>query len=259
MVIHVMNSLYLVSPLYLGDAFVINSLVHKWAEQAPEVHVPTLPQYVHTVQSLYADHAHIKVVPYLGKDREAEYIQKHNLQTINFRTLYEITKLPFKHHESAVEVPVCWDRQIYEYFDVPYSNRYSGFKLPHNLPHAESLFDKLNPDHEPYVLWHGHSHTQTHHTQVDLKSWRQATGMCDKKIIHIDTGHTPNMLDYMQLITHADEIHCIPSSFHCLVDSVLDRTKATLFYHDVKVNTLMQVNSRWNAWRWNVVYYDVKL
>ena len=79
------------------------------------------------------------------------------------------------------------------------------------------------------------------------------------KIIQIQTGHTPNLLDYMQLIRHAQEIHCIPSAFHCLVDSVIPQTNAALFYHDVKVNTLMHVNSRWNAWRWNVVYYDVKL
>ena len=259
MVIHVMPQLYLISPLFLGDAFVINALVHKWAQEAVHVHVPTLPQYVHTVQCLYSDYANITVVPYLGAQKEQEYIHKHNLQSINFRTLYELTKMPLKHHDQPVEIPVCWDRQIYEYFDVPFSRRYKDFKLPTHIPNAQDLFNKLNPTQAPYVLWHRYSHTQIQDTHVDLKSWRANIGAPDRLIIEIETGHTPNLLDYMQLIEHADEIHCIPSAFHCLVDSVVDRTKAALFYHDVKVNTLMQVNSRWNAWRWHSVYYENKI
>lgn len=256
--IKVMENIYLVSPLYLGDAFVINALVHKWAQEAHHVHVPTLPQYVHTLQCLYSDHDNITVVPYLGQAHEAEYIQKHNLHVINFRTIYELTNLPLKHRDAPVQVPVCWDRQIYEYFDVPYSRRYKDFQLPRHIPQSESLFEKLNPHHEPYVLWHGHSHTQVHAVRVDLYAWRKAAGMADKKIIPIETGHTANLLDYMKLIEHADEIHCIPSSFHCLVDSVWHRTQAVLFFHDVKAHTLMNVNSRWNASRWHTVYYDVK-
>ena len=259
MVIHVMPQLYLISPLFLGDAFVINALVHKWAQEAVHVHVPTLPQYVHTVQCLYSDYENITVVPYLGEQNEQEHISKHNLQQINFRTLYELTKLPLKHHNQPVEIPVLWDRQIYEYFDVPFSRRYQNFRLPKHIPHAQDLFNTLNPTHEPYVLWHRHSHTQIHDTQVDLKTWRAQIGAPDIKIIEIETGHTANLLDYMQLIRHAQEIHCIPSAFHCLVDSVWDQTNATLFYHDVKARTLMQVNSRWNNWRWHSVYYDNKI
>jgi hypothetical protein len=259
MVIHVMPQLYLISPLFLGDAFVINALVHKWAQEAVHVHVPTLPQYVHTVQCLYSDYPNITVVPYLGEQKEQEYIAKHNLQTINFRTLYELTKLPIKHHDAPVDIPVLWDRQIYEYFDVPFSRRYQNFQLPKHIPNTQNLFNTLNPTHEPYVLWHRYSHTQIHDTQVDLKAWRAQIGAPDIKIIEIVTGHTANLLDYMQLITHAQEIHCIPSAFHCLVDSVLDQTNATLFYHDVKAHTLMQVNCRWNNWRWHSVYYEHKI
>ena len=258
MAVHVIPPLYLISPLNLGDAFVINALVLKWAQESVHVHVPTFPQYVHTVQCLYADYSNITVVPYLGAENEQEYITKHNLQHINFRTLYELTKMPMKHHEAPVEIPVWWDRQIYEHFDVLFSRRYKDFQLPKHIPHTQDLFHKLNPTSEPYVLWHRYSHTMIHDTQVDLKSWRAHINAPDKKIIEIETGHTSNLLDYMELIRNADEIHCIPSSFHCLVDSVLDQTNAALFYHDVKAHTLMRLNCRWNNWRWHYVYYEHK-
>lgn len=257
--IKVMNRVYLVSPLYLGDAFVINALVHKWAAQAHEVHLPTLPQYVVTVQCLYAQTPNVKVVPYLGADHETNYIREHELHVINFRTLYEMQKLPLKHHDQPVQVPVNWDRQIYEYFDVPFSQRYAGFQLPDHIPDTQLLYDKLNPTHEPFVLWHGASHTMTQTPQIDLIAWRSHIGAKPRRIIPIETGHTVNLLSYMKLIEQAEEIHCIPSAFHCLVDSVVRRTQAELFFHDVKATTLMQVNSRWNAWRWHSVYYDNKI
>jgi hypothetical protein len=257
--IKVMEKLYLISPLYLGDAFVINALIHRWAAQAHEVHVPTLPQYVETVQCLYSETRNVKVVPYLGAAHEQEHVQQHGLHVINFRTLYEMHKLPLKHHAQPVSVPVNWDRQIYEYFDIPFSHRYQGFRLPHHIPGSNELFDKLNPRNEPYVLWHGESDTMLHKMNIDLASWRRHINAVERKIITIETGHTPNLLCYMKLIEQAHEIHCIPSAFHCLVDSVCDRTKAELFFHDVKANTIMQVNSRWNAWRWHSVYYDHKI
>ena len=257
--IKVMEKLYLVSPLYLGDAFVINALVHRWAAQAHEVHVPTLPVYVATVQCLYAHVPNVKVVPYLGADHEQEYIRSHALQVINFRTLYEMHQLPIKHHDSPVSVPVNWDRQIYEYFDVPYSVRYREFQLPATIPHTEQVFEKLNPTQEPYVLWHGESDTMIHKCGINLHAWRQHIGAPDYKVIHIQPGVTANLLSYMKLIEHAQEIHCIPSAFHALVDSVTHKTSAKLFFHDVKLHTIMQVNSRWNSWRWHSVYYDHKI
>jgi hypothetical protein len=192
-------------------------------------------------------------------DHENNYISEHELHVINFRTLYEMQKLPLKHHDQPVQVPVNWDRQIYEYFDVPFSQRYSGFQLPDHIPDTQLLYDKLNPTHEPFVLWHGASHTMTQTPQIDLIAWRSHIGAKPRLIIPIETGHTVNLLSYMQLIEQAEEIHCIPSAFHCLVDSVVHRTQAELFFHDVKAATIMQVNSRWNAWRWHSVYYDNKI
>ena len=257
--IKIKEKVYLISPLYLGDAFVINALVRSWAEQCQEVHVPTLPQYVATVACLYSEMSNVKVVPYLGLEHEQSYIKQHDLDVINFRTLYEMHKLPIKHHPEPMHVPVNWDRQIYEYFDVPFSRRYKDFQLPVHIPNSQSLYDTLNPHHGPYVLWHGDSHTLTHSPQIDLAEWRRSIGLTERKIIQVVTGHTANLLDYVTLIEHAEEIHCIPSSFHCLVDSMVHRTKAELFFHDVKVSTIMQVNCRWNAWRWHSVYYDHKI
>lgn len=257
--IKVQDKVYLISNLFLGDAFVINALVHKFAQECNELHVPTLPQYVATVSSLYSDWPHIKVVPYLGADQEQQYITQHALQVINFRTLFEVTRLPLKHHDVPVEVPVNWGRQIYEYFDVPFSRRYLDFRMPAHVPDSQALLHKLNPQAEPYVVWHRHSHQNVGAYPIDLAMWRHSIGAEPKKIIEIETGHSANLLSWWQVLKNADEIHVVPSAFHCLVDSMVHELSASLFYHDIKAATLQQVNCRWNAWRWHSVYYDHKI
>jgi hypothetical protein len=64
-------------------------------------------------------------------------------------------------------------------------------------------------------------------------------------------------MEYVELIKNAEEIHCIPSSFHCLVDGI--ETPAKLFFHDIREKTSMAVNSIWNNHRWTMVNYNPRL
>jgi hypothetical protein len=258
MVINMMRRVYLVSNLYLGDAFVINALVRNIAQTSDELWLPTLPQYVETVSCLYQDLPQVKVVPYVDHQHERELIQQHQLAEINFRTIFEITRMPIKGWSQSVEVPVHWDRQIYEYFDVPFSRRYKDTVLPTCTPGAHMLCHKLNPENQPFALWHRLAAQASLPAQIDLAAWRIAAGLPPLKIIEVEPGHTSNFLDWMGLIKQADEIHVIPSSLHCLTDSMATQIKADLFYHDVKAHTVMQPNCRWNMWRWNQVHYEHK-
>ena len=254
-----MEKIYLVCPMSLGDYFVCNALVLNWARQSHEVHIPVVPQFMATISSLYSDHTNIKIVPFLGNEIEDQYIKEHQLHVINFRTIFELVKLPLAGSSDPVDVPVHWDRQIYEYFDVPFSKRYLNFQMPQSLPNSLPLMHKLNPDGTPYVLWHKHTSKHVGGMGIDLVTWRPAAGLPDKKIIEVELGNSPNLLDYWDLIQNADEIHCVPSSFHQLVDSVSAQLKATLFYHDLRRDTINQINSRWNGAKWNRVEYGVKI
>ena len=66
-----------------------------------------------------------------------------------------------------------------------------------------------------------------------------------------------DMMQYVKLIQHAEEIHCVPSSFHCLVDSI--QTNAKLFFHDIREKTSMAVNTQWNNFKWNEVNYEYRI
>ena len=65
------------------------------------------------------------------------------------------------------------------------------------------------------------------------------------------------MLSYMKVIENAKEIHCVDSSFFCLVDSVSSNLKSELFYHDMRVNNHVQVHCNFSDPQWNVMSYDI--
>lgn len=254
-----LENIYLVCPLSLGDYFVCNAIVLDIARKAHSVHIPAPPQFLATLRCLYSDVPNVTLLPYLGQDNENSYVTTHNLSVINFRTVFENITIPIAGSAEPVSVPVNWDRQIYEYFDMPFSKRYREFHLPKIIPNSTNLMDRLNPENEPYVMWHKHTSKHVGGMPIDLESWRPSAGLPDKKIIEVELGHTPNLLDYVDLIKGADEIHCVPSSFFCLVDSMSNQLSATLFYHDYRRDTINQINSRWNGGKWHRVEYGVKL
>lgn len=260
MTIKSFENLYLVCPLSLGDYFVCNALVRDFAELAHSVTMPVLPQFLATVGCLYQDCSNVRLVPYLGKEEEQNFIKTNNLSVVNFRTIFENSEIWFNGDTAPATVPVYWDRQLYEHFDMPFSRRYRDFRLPTNIHGAQELYNRLNPQQEPFVLWHRRGSNSPGGVEIDLASWRPSAGLDPNlKIIEVDLGHTPNLLDYVLLIERASEIHVIPSSMHCLVDSISTKISAILFYHDIRKNTLMQPNCRWNQWRWNVVKYPHKV
>lgn len=254
-----MEKVYLVCPLSLGDYFVCNAIVRHYLALSHQVFLPVAPQFVATVKCLYSDWDNIEIVPYLGEENEKEFIKQNQLAVVNWRTIFEINHLPLKSSQSLMPVPLNWDRQIYEHFDWCYSKRYQDFALPKVIPNSVSLYHKLNPLNVPYVLFHGHTSKHVGGLGIDLESWRPAAGLDPSfKIISVELGHTANLLDYVQLIVNAKEIHVVPSSFYCLVDSMFDQTNAELFFHDVRLDTIVQPNSRWNNKRWHQVTYGAK-
>lgn len=254
-----MENVYLVCPLSLGDYFVCNAIVRHYLALSHSVTMPAVPQYMDTVKCLYSDWDNIEIVPYLGRDLENELIINRKLKVVNFRSIFEQNKLPLRGADQLIDIPVWWDRQIYEHFDWPYSKRYRDFCLPSVIPNSKTLTQKLNPSGEKFVLFHKYTSRHVGGVNIDLVNWRPAAGLdAHVKIIEVEIGHTTNLLDYVDLIRTAQEIHVVASSFHCLVDSMFDQTQAELFFHDARLDTMLQPNCRWNNHRWHIVNYGEK-
>lgn len=234
----------------LGDSFVACGIVHHFGDRTNELHLPVLPKFFNTLNTLYSEHPNIKVIP-LDTDptQEDSYVRRNGLSRI-IRPEVLTTKI------KGLDISPMWDIQMYSNFELSFSKRYDDFRMPSNIPGSIGLYNKLSGG-EPYMLYHRYSNDFPNGAPIGLKEFRKSINLPDIKIIEIVDGITDNMLEYTELIKHAQEIHCIPSSFHCLVDGI--NTNATLFFHDIREKTSMAVNSRWNNHKWNIVNYNPRM
>lgn len=245
----IFDRLFFAGPMSLGDSFVASGIVHYFGDRTNELHVPVLPKFYKTLSTLYQDHPHIKVValdPY--NNGENQYVYDNRLTRI-LRSEVLTTKI------KGLDISPMWDIQMYSNYELSFGLRYQNFRLPKHIDGADELFERLLDDtSEPYVLWHRFSNDFPTGAPIDINEFRTRNNLPDIKVIEVVEGITDNMMQYAQLIKYAEEIHCIPSSFHCLVDSI--DTDAKLFFHDIREKTSMAVNSDWNNHKWTVVNYN---
>jgi hypothetical protein len=130
--------------------------------------------------------------------------------------------------------------------------------LPQHVEGAEELYQQLSGG-EPYIIVHRYTNDHPQGLPLDYEAVRRDWGLPPIRVIEITPDITNNMMQYIKLIENASEIHCVPSSFHCLVDSMHDKTKAILFYHDLREKTAMSWNSDWNGHIWKLIRYNRRL
>ena len=243
----------------LGDAIVMSPIVNQMSKEYNRIYYPSRVSYYKTIKCLFQDNPRIEVFPYHVPGDIVEWLKDKDYFNIQHPDI-KLTNLYYPHIGEPVPVPIYWERQVYEFYDITMSSRYSEFRLPRNIEGSDELYRRLTNGEEDYCLLH--QQTFHHHEgmiDLNLQGWRSYYNLPPMKIIEIKPEITKNMLQYSKLIENAKEIHCVPSSFFNLVDSIHDRTKAALFFHDIRATSMMKVNSKWNNNRWVEVGYERKL
>lgn len=248
--IKIFDRLFFMGPMSLGDSFVLCGMVNHYADRCNELHLPADPRFFKTIKTLYQDHPNIRVIP-MPQDWTSEnvYVEEQKLSRIlRINLVHSIIK--------NFDITPMWDIQLYSNYELSFGLRYSNFRLPKHIEGSDELYKELSGG-VPYILVHRYSNDFPNGAPINIPAFRAANNLPDYKIIEIRDGITDNMMHYVKLIENAQEIHCIPSSFHCLVDSIA--TKARLFFHDIREKTSMAINSAWNDNKWIMIQYQERL
>jgi hypothetical protein len=249
---------YVSSLLGLGDAIVLKPLIKILATQYQNMYYPCRKENWTSATSLFFDIPNLSLVNCNSDHEERYWLEQNPVPILNLRSIIQETPIWYHEWPTAVPVAVMYDRQLYEYFDIPYSRRYQLWTAKFDHDAAQQLYDQLNPNNQPYVLWHNSMSYLPQGASVDFENWRSSVGLPKIKVIDV-CPLTDNLLDWRLLIERAEEIHCVSSSFHCLVDSILEKTKANLYYHNLRHNAILQINSAGNNYRWQCVDYNFRV
>lgn len=217
----------------LGDNFITCGIVNFMSQFFDTVYVPVQEKYKTTIECLYQDNAKVKICVTTPEFcwSDTNYIKaKYNIG--------EVTELYLHHNGQIFEL----EKKIYEKSKLPYSVRYEYFRLPHDIPGARKLYKKLIKS-APYCLvnkecsWGGF--------QLKINT--------DLPVVYLEPGHTDNVLDFVDIIYGAEEIHCVDTSFYHLIEVM--NVKAKLYFHHARFPNNDKHNLLTPSDKWQVIEY----
>lgn len=206
------KDVFLLEPqLGLGDSLINIGLIKTLSSKNPNYfyYYACLPSSLHSVNWMFRDLPNVYPSP-VNSGKEAR-------QLADFYNC--------KH--AYIGGPKLDQRRFDEFFysqhHVPFETRWSLASIPSG-PHAEQLFNQLNPDNSPYILVNA---TQSGAIKYKLK----IENLLHKKVIEVFPA-TPNIYDWTKLVLNADEIHTIDTSFIHFVENIYAlSSRGGLFFH----------------------------
>lgn len=227
------KDIYFLEPqLGLGDSLINIGLIKTLSARNPSYfyYYACLPTSLHSVNWMFRDLHNIYPVP-VNSGKEARQLADF----YNCKHLYiggpDLDQKTF-------------DQYYYKQHQVPFELRWDLASTPSG-PQSETLFQKLNPHNEPYILVNA---TQSGYIKYQLKIDNSA----HKKVIEVYPA-TTNIFDWTELVIHADEIHTIDTSFVHFVENVFaGRPREGLFYHLARISKTEFTRRL----PWKTIFYD---
>ena len=217
--------------LGLGDGIICLGLVRELSKRSPNIkfYYVCLHRCYHTLSWMFADLDNVYLF--------AVYSGREARQLTGF---LNAQYLPIGIENVDVKQ---FDAFFYRQHGISFERRWDNAVVAPGLM-SDILFEKLNPNHQPYIL--------VCNRESGLVSYPlKINNPKNKKIIELD-ALTNNIYDWTRITLEADEIHTIDTSFVHFVESLLyQRPAPSLYYHVVR-KTIGEYTRRLP---WRVVSY----
>jgi hypothetical protein len=209
--------------LGLGDHLICNGLVNYLLDalELERLYLISVKTNAPSVRFLYSDEPRITILDFdWPKISQQEF------------AYWASNQLGVPMLTIAAQSAENFDVHFYRSLGVPFDVRWSHFRLPAVMTSAHDFY-RQHIRHERYCLVAAKSSVSEHNLQIDTAL-----------PIYFVEPLTDSMLDWVEVIKHASEIHCIDSGFIHLVNS-FDLTGAKLYYHDVGRGAAFVTRHEW--------------
>lgn len=228
----------------LGDQIICNGIINHWSE-SNFVYLLCRDSTLETLKCLYKDNPNIelRVIESLYLGGSHEEIVQQQAEELDIEETMGI---------ATDQITISrYQEFMYEWADIPFAYRYSKFRLPNQILGRQELYNKLKPINK-YALIHN-----VGSNGANLIEWDEHISPdLDRVFIEPNTN---NLLDWIDLIIHAEEIHCIPSGPFHFVDSIWNQVKAKKVFHNSRSSSNFDPNNEFNQYCWQVIEYEKKI
>lgn len=229
-----MNGIVVCHNTGLGDYIVLNGAARYFAKTFDKVYLLCWDSRLRHVEWIYRNDDNI--IPY-AKPHPKSARQAMLRQTASYKEIVEsnphINFSPFsrqyttkenlwleniaKHNFDAENL--SWPRLFYAMQNVPYEERYRGYRLDRDQEREDALFDSLGlPDQYAFVVDEGRKYVFSCHPQTDLP-------IVNPKDYHRWAGKPYDwdntlIFDWLKVIENASEIHVVDTGWFHLVKTL---------------------------------------
>jgi len=228
------NELYIYHHLGLGDHITCHGIVRYYAEIFKKVNLFVKPNYFENVKYMYNDLKNLNLIP--ADDMTAiMYLRASNIENV----LY-VGAVTINGYDASrlTEENGNFEEQFYKMANVPFECKYTKFYINRDKNREMELFNSLDIKEGEYIF--------THTGGGSLKE----ENVINKNLKRISPD-THAFFDWIYVIENAKEIHCMDSSYLCLIDCLNLNSNIELFNHRyirgypdfIKVSS----NKNWNV------------
>lgn len=219
--------------LGLGDHLICNGLVNYLSLNFDKVFLPVKKRNFNNVSYLYKENNKIHLFKVSNEEEDVlNYSLKNDLKILKIG--FENRKKPF-------------NSGFYKQLKLPYSVSKDYFSFPRDKEKEDTLYQHL-VEHFRVKGKFALIHSESSQGNADIKTENDL----DKIFIRKDMDIFNNIFYYSKLIEHAEEIHCIDSSFLHLVDRSI--TTDNLYFHNLKNTFTIGANLKLLK-NWKIIEY----
>ena len=206
--------------LGLGDHITMNGMVNYLSKKSEHIFIPAKNNNFKTINFMFANNKKISVFK-IGDDDEYKEIEK-----FSYDNKLEILKVGFEKLNSLYRYNEAFYNQLdldykisFDYFDPNYDLD-NNIKLEH---HLRSYYGCKNE----YIILH----VEGSRGSFPVDSLKISSKL-PKILIEKKSDIFKNIFYYLDVINHAQEVHCINSSIFTLAERI--PTNGNLFFHNTK-------------------------
>lgn len=215
-----MSRLVILSHQGLGDLILCNSIVRNYSKLYDTVYVLSRENNFKAVKEMYKDSKNIEVVHIYWEDIKNIYNDNRLLDKyINSLNVYydKLLKVGFSIFQDT------FDSMFYKHADIKIEKKWLDFYYERNIEREKDVYYNilnLNDD-EKYIFVHDDYSRNFKINETFIKK--------EYKIVRPDNMDLC-IFDFLYTIEKAQEVHCMNSSFMCLIYTMLLRND-NLYYH----------------------------
>jgi hypothetical protein len=208
-----MKDLFVLWHLGLGDHIICNGLIRSLYNQYDKILLPVKHHNIYNISDMFKDLINIKIVPVTDDHDMIRYI--------NFASKYihSILKIGIFGDEFMKNVDT-FDESFYKQASLEYSSRWSHFKYMIEKDKQLKFLD------EEYIFVHD---DYSRNLNIKKEYLKDLYIYRPKHVLGSSSSAT--IFHYISILENAKEIHCMDSSFACMIDHIPSLKNKNKFIH----------------------------